>query len=49
MFGNPICGVKKQDYSLLGDDVTDVDYKTWHGRIYRKGVFPLLRKRYGSF
>ena len=49
VFGNSMGDIKKMDYSLLKGNVTEVEYKVWHGFSYRKGVFPLLRKRYGSF
>lgn len=49
VFGNPMCDIKKMDYSLLRGNVVEVDYKTWHGFSFQKGILPLLRKKYDNY
>lgn len=49
VFGNSMGDIKKMDYSLLRGNVTEVDYKTWHGFCYQKGILSMLRKQYDNY
>lgn len=49
VFGKSMGDINKMDYSLLNGNVTEVDYKTWHGFSFQKNVIPLLYKSYDSY
>lgn len=49
VFGNSMGDIKKMDYSLLRGNVTEVEYKTWHGFCYQKGVLSRLCRQYDNY